>query len=121
MKPENERKLWRNWMFLKQELPVPEITDKMIAAGVFTEENKNDINNVKPNSKLMRAEKFLNILLETGDEGYEIFCKILSNDSSGKFEEINEKMDIVEKPKAVSAGQEDSYTSKNELEYLLWF
>ncbi|XP_062568385.1 nucleoprotein TPR-like [Saccostrea cucullata] len=94
MNPENERKLWRNWMFLKQELPVLEITDKMIEAGIYTEENKKDINNVKPNTKLMRAERFLNILLETGDKGYETFCHFLRQESSGRFEEINEKMEI---------------------------
>lgn len=91
-------------MFLKQEFLVLEIMDKMIVVGVFIEENKNDINNVKFNIKLMRVEKFLNIFLEIGDEGYEIFCKIFSNDFLGKFEEINEKMDIVEKLKVVFVG-----------------
>ena len=95
-------------MFLKQELPVPEMTEKMIAAGFFTEENKNEINNVKPNTRLTRAEKFLNILLETGDEGYETFCQILGKDSSGKFEEINDKMEIAVNPKEASEGMECS-------------
>ena len=96
LSPENERTLWRNWMFLKQELDVPTVTDRLIAAGVYTEEHKTTIQNVKPNSKLARAEKFLNILIERGERAFAAFCHILREDN-GKFGEVLEKLEIPRK------------------------
>ncbi|KAK3087560.1 hypothetical protein FSP39_007537 [Pinctada imbricata] len=94
LNPDNERKLWRNWMFLKQELDVPTVTDKLIEAGVYTQAHKESIKNVKPNSKLVRAEKFLNILLERGERGFQAFCQILREDENNKFAEVMEKLEI---------------------------
>jgi hypothetical protein len=51
MADEDERKLWRNWTFLKHELRVEDLTEGMMKSRRFNAETKETILTVQPNTK----------------------------------------------------------------------
>lgn len=96
MLDDDERKLWRNWAFLKHELRVEDLSDGMVKAGRFTADTKESIISVQPNTKFMKAEKFLSALIRSGKKGYLAFCNLLRNDTSNRYAEVMEKLGISE-------------------------
>lgn len=96
MHDDDERKLWRNWAFLKHELRVEDLSEGMIKAGRFTAETKETIMTVQPNTKFMKAEKFLSALIGSGKKGYQAFCNLLRNEPNNRYVEVMEKLGISE-------------------------
>ncbi|XP_063429886.1 uncharacterized protein LOC134712357 [Mytilus trossulus] len=94
MVDDDERKLWRNWTFLKHELRVEELTEGLFKAGRFNAETKEMILTVQPNTKFMKAEKFLSALIRSGIKGYKTFCKLMQTDPSNRYAEVMEKLGI---------------------------
>ena len=94
MNDEDERKLWRNWTFLKHELHVQELSEGMVKAGRFNAETKETILTVQPNTKFMKAEKFLSALIRSGKKGYQTFCILLKTDPKNRYVEVMEKLGI---------------------------
>lgn len=94
MLDDDERKLWRNWTFLKHELRVEELTEGMVKAGRFNDEVKELILTVQPNTKFMKAEKFLSALIRSGKKGYQTFCILLKTDPKNRYYDVMEKLGI---------------------------
>lgn len=94
MADEDERNLWRNWTFLKHELRVEDLTEGLVKARRFNAETKETILTVQPNTKFMKAEKFLSALIRSGKKGYLTFCYLLKNDTRNRYTEVIEKLGI---------------------------
>ncbi|OWF46636.1 ensconsin-like [Mizuhopecten yessoensis] len=100
----DERKIWKHWAYLKNELPADEIVDGMVEAGIFAPTQGRDILSVQPNTRQMKAEKFLNNLINAGDKGFETFCNILRRDNENRYKAIMEKLEIGENAGGCSGG-----------------
>ncbi|XP_069117404.1 meiosis-specific nuclear structural protein 1-like isoform X2 [Argopecten irradians] len=105
MDPEDERRLIKNWTLVKNELMVDKILPEF--TGIFSESTQKEIKNVQPNTRLMRADKFLHSLIKTGFHAYENFCEVLRRDSN-RYKEVMEVLEIKETPDSGSAASSDS-------------
>ena len=90
----DERKLWKHWAFLKNELYVDDLLPNMESAGVFTANQVKDILNVAPSTRQMKAEKFLNSMINSGDKGFETFCNVLRQENGNRHRSVMERLDI---------------------------
>lgn len=89
----DERKIWKNWTYLKNELHVEDLVDPMVDNGVFTPAQRRDILHVMPNTRQMKAEKFLNVLIQAGDRGFDTFIDILRRNNDNRYTAILGKLD----------------------------
>jgi hypothetical protein len=91
----DERILWKNWQYLKNEIYVEDFIDAMMEAGIFNAQNKRDIMMVQPSTRQMKAEKFLNVLIQTGERGYEMFTTVLNDMSTdNRYTALMEKLNL---------------------------
>lgn len=91
----DERMLWKNWQYLKNEIYVEDFIDPMMEAGVFTAQNKRDIMTVQPSTRQMKAEKFLNVLIQAGERGYEMFTTVLHDmRTDNRYTSLMEKLNL---------------------------
>ncbi|XP_048737466.1 golgin subfamily A member 6-like protein 22 [Ostrea edulis] len=91
----DERILWKNWQYLKNEIYVEDFIDAMMEAGIFNAQNKRDIMMVQPSTRQMKAEKFLNVLIQTGERGYEMFTTVLNDMSTdNRYTSLMEKLNL---------------------------
>ncbi|XP_060077664.1 mediator of RNA polymerase II transcription subunit 12-like [Ylistrum balloti] len=100
----DERKIWKHWAYLKNELPADEIVDGMVEAGIFAPTQGRDILSVQPNTRQMKAEKFLNSLINAGDKGFETFCNIMRRDNENRYKAIMERLEIGENAGGCTGG-----------------
>ncbi|KAH3794456.1 uncharacterized protein LOC127838963 [Dreissena polymorpha] len=94
MDSENERRLRRNWNLLKQELPVDSFVHQLIADGVFAPNMRSEILNVIPNTASMKAEKFLNAILQTGNRAYEAMIRFISLHPDNRYSRVIQALNI---------------------------
>lgn len=94
MNPIHEKKLRDNWTFLRNELAVEDLSDKLVEEGTFSDDIRSDIINVQPNTRIMKAEKFLQFLIQTGDKGFDTFCNLLRKESDNMYRDVIEKLEI---------------------------
>lgn len=97
LEEDDERKLYRNWSLLKNELDVDKIVDQLVERQVFSDDLRKDIRNVQPNTKVMRAEKLLRTIMRVGQFAYEDFCELIRNDSN-RYQEIIQALKLDERP-----------------------
>lgn len=91
----DERMLWKNWQYLKNEIYVEDFIDAMMEAGIFTAQNKRDIMMVQPSTRQMKAEKFLNVLIQAGEKGYEMFTTVLhAMRTDNRYTSLMEKLNL---------------------------
>ena len=90
----DEETLWKHWMYLKNELHVEDLLEKLVTSGVFTETQQNEILHVTPNTRQMKAEKFLKVLVQSGEKGFDVFCEILRQNSDNRYQAIIIKLNI---------------------------
>ncbi|XP_061173135.1 golgin subfamily A member 6-like protein 25 [Saccostrea echinata] len=91
----DERMLWKNWQYLKNEIYVEDFIDAMMEAGIFTAQNKRDIMMAQPSTRQMKAEKFLNVMIQTGERGYEMFTTVLHDmRSDNRYTSLMEKLNL---------------------------
>lgn len=87
--------LWKNWQYLKNEIYVEDFIDAMMEAGIFTAQNKRDIMMVQPSTRQMKAEKFLNVLIQAGEKGYEMFTTVLhAMRTDNRYTSLMEKLNL---------------------------
>lgn len=101
--PEVERRLIKNWTFLKNELMVDTFLDEFIDARIFSESTQREIRHVQPNTRRMRADKFLHSMIRTGYYAYELFCDIIRRDSN-RYKEVMDVLGI-EQPASDNEGK----------------
>lgn len=104
--PEVERRLIKNWTFLKNELMVDTFLDEFIDARIFSESTQREIRHVQPNTRRMRADKFLHSMIRTGYYAYELFCDIIRRDSN-RYKEVMDVLGI-EQPASDNEGLANS-------------
>lgn len=87
--------LWKNWQYLKNEIYVEDFIDAMMEAEIFTAQNKRDIMMVQPSTRQMKAEKFLNVLIQAGEKGYEMFTTVLhAMRTDNRYTSLMEKLNL---------------------------
>ncbi|XP_052107208.1 girdin-like isoform X6 [Mytilus californianus] len=94
----DEETLWKHWMYLKNELHVEDLLVDLVKSGVFTEHQQNDILHVSPNTRQMKAEKFLKVLIQSGEKGFDVFCEILRRNSDNRYQAVIDKLNISNTP-----------------------
>lgn len=101
----DEETLWKHWMYLKNELHVEALLEELVKSGVFTEHQQNEILHVSPNTRQMKAEKFLKVLIQSGEKGFDVFCEILRRNSDNRYQAVIDKLNISTTP-----GEASKYT-----------
>ncbi|KAJ8308845.1 hypothetical protein KUTeg_013719 [Tegillarca granosa] len=61
MNPIHEKKLRDNWTFLRNELAVEDLSDKLVEEGSFSDDIRSEIVNVKPNTRMNESRKVSSI------------------------------------------------------------
>lgn len=105
----DERKIWKHWAYLKNELYIDDLLESMVEAGVFTSIQRRDILHVQPNTRQMKAEKFLNALIKAGDKGFETFCNIMRRDGENRYKAVMDRLEISDHPGADARAHGASY------------
>lgn len=90
----DEETLWKHWMYLKNELHVEDLLDDLVSSGVFTEAQQNEILHSSPNSRQMKAEKFLKVLIQSGEKGFDLFCEILRKNRDNRYQGVIDKLNL---------------------------
>ncbi|WAR19493.1 hypothetical protein MAR_001331 [Mya arenaria] len=91
---DDERRLRRNWTLLKTELPVEALVHRLVDEGVLGPTQRSEITNVLPNTPSMRAEKFLNAVIQSGSPGYQALCRFLTEQTDNRFARVTEALGI---------------------------
>lgn len=107
----DEETLWKHWMYLKNELHVEDLLEKLVTSGVFTEAQQNEILHVTPNTRQMKAEKFLKVLVQSGEKGFDVFCEILRQNSDNRYQAIITKLNIASTREEPAANSTVAVTS----------
>ncbi|OWF46637.1 sporulation-specific protein 15-like [Mizuhopecten yessoensis] len=117
MDSEDERRLIKNWTLVKNELVVDKFLHEFTESRIFSESTHREIKNVQPNTRLMRADKFLHSVIKTGCHAYEKFCDVLRRDSN-RYKEVMDVLEITNSPEAVPSDSDDrpasNVSSKSE-------
>lgn len=94
LNPEDERKLRRNWTLLKQELNVDDFVHRFVEDGVFSPNFRSELVSVLPNTPSMRAEKFLNSVIASGNRGYQAMCQFIRDNPDNRYSRVVEALGI---------------------------
>ena len=94
MDSSEERKIWKNWNFLKNEVNVDDFLDKMVEYRAFSSEQREEVMNVQPPSRPMKTETFLHAVIKSGSKAWDIFCSLLVQSDDNKYSHVVDKLDI---------------------------
>lgn len=84
MNEEQKKKIFANIVFLRDNLDAKDILDYFIEKMIFTLDHKDEIVSQIPNTRLKRNDKFLEILMRSGPQAYDVFLYALEQ-SGSKF------------------------------------
>ncbi|KAK3087027.1 hypothetical protein FSP39_000590 [Pinctada imbricata] len=89
----DERVIWKNWNFLKNEIHVEDFLEEFVQAEIITSGQHAEI--ASAGTRQIKAEKFLNQLIQVGERGFELFTDILQrNSDDNRHKAVIEKIGI---------------------------
>ena len=95
MNPTEENRIRGNWEFLKRELDVDYFVQRLSNSGQLSPTMRNIILNTGPQSKDMKAERFLETVIQCGGKCYRTMCNILlENRSNAKYDAVLRVLEI---------------------------
>lgn len=95
MNPSDENRIRRNWELLKRELDVDYLVNRLSNSGQLSPTMRNIVMNTGPQSKDMKAERFLETIIQSGGKCYQTMCNILmENRSIPKYEAVVKVLEI---------------------------
>ncbi|XP_041377318.1 uncharacterized protein LOC121389731 [Gigantopelta aegis] len=74
---EDDRKIQKNYTFLLSELDGKDLSDIMYSRGIFDQDCLDEIRHATPNTRKARTEVFLDKLMFSGVNGYNVFLEAL--------------------------------------------
>lgn len=95
MNPSDEQRIRKNWEILKKDIDVDYFVSRLVNSGQLSPTMRNIIMNTGPPSRDMKAERFLETVIQCGGKCYQTMCNIiLENRSNPKYQAISLALEI---------------------------